>query len=203
LVGNHSGGVALDGAVVVAACFFDLDPPRLAHGMAEKFLSRMPFMSEWSQRTGHFIGLPEHAKRLLLDDRLLLVFPEGARGTAKLFPERHSLVRFGTGFLRLSLETRTPIVPFGFVGGGDAIPTVANLYRLGKLFGAPYLPVTPYLLPLPLPVPVELRFGAPLRFEGDGTEDDVVIETWVEQVKDRIADLIAEGRRRQFRSRGR
>ena len=36
------------------------------------------------------------------------------------------------------METRTPIIPFGFVGGGDAVPTIANLYRLGKLFGVPY-----------------------------------------------------------------
>ena len=26
-----------------------------------------------------------------------MVFPEGARGTAKLYKERHSLVHFGTG----------------------------------------------------------------------------------------------------------
>ena len=56
-------------------------------------------------------GLPEHAVRLLEDDRLLLVFPEGARGTAKLFKDRNSLVRFGTGFMRLALQTGTPIVP--------------------------------------------------------------------------------------------
>ena len=56
-------------------------------------------------------GLPEHAERLLEEDRLLMVFPEGARGTAKLFRERHSLVEFGTGFVRLALKTKTPIVP--------------------------------------------------------------------------------------------
>lgn len=26
LIGNHSGGVAIDGAMVIAACFFELDP---------------------------------------------------------------------------------------------------------------------------------------------------------------------------------
>ena len=60
-----------------------------------------------------------------------MVFPEGARGTAKLYKERHSLVEFGTGFMRLALKTNTPIIPFGFAGGGEAIPTVANAYALG------------------------------------------------------------------------
>lgn len=194
LVGNHSGGVALDGAMVITSAFLELNPPRLAQGMAEKFIDRLPFASIWASRMGQFTGLPETARRLLEDDRLLMVFPEGARGTAKLHKDRWSLVDFGTGFMRLAMQTRTPIVPFGFIGGGDAIPTVANLYKLGKLVGAPYIPVTPYLLPVPRPVPLEVHYGAPLRFDGTGSEDDEVVSKNVEQVKAAIAALIESGR---------
>lgn len=194
LVGNHSGGVALDAAMVIAACFLELEPPRLAQGMAEKFIARVPWASTWTSRLGQFTGLPEQAERLLLDERMLLVFPEGSRGTAKLYPDRWSLVAFGHGFVRLALKTRTPIVPFGFIGGGDAIPTVANLYRLGKLLGAPYLPITPYLLPLPRPVPLEVHFGEPVLLEGDGREDDATVAAHVATVKARIAALVEQGR---------
>jgi 1-acyl-sn-glycerol-3-phosphate acyltransferase len=194
LVGNHSGGVAIDGAMVIASCFFELSPPRLAQGMAEKFINTLPIASLWSNRTGQFTGLPENAERLLRDDRLLLVFPEGARGTAKLYSERYSLVEFGTGFMRLALKTGAPIVPFAFLGGGSAIPTVTNAYALGKLLGMPYIPVTPYLLPLPLPAKLEVHYGAPMTFEGDGSEDDAVVLSYVEQVKQEIARLIERGR---------
>jgi 1-acyl-sn-glycerol-3-phosphate acyltransferase len=196
LVGNHSGGVAIDGAMVLVSLLLELDPPRLGQGMAEKFLARLPISSTWTGRTGQFTGLPEHALRLLEDDRLLMVFPEGARGTAKLYPQRNSLVDFGTGFMRLALKTRTPIIPFGFVGGGDAVPTVKNLYLLGKLLGVPYVPLTPWLLPLPLPVRLAVHYGEPMRFEGSGDEDDAVIEGYVDQVKSRIAALVAKGRGR-------
>src|SRR5262249_3447822 len=141
LVGNHSGGVALDAAMTMTALLLDHDPPRLAQSMVEKFLGRMPFAGVFMNRSGQLTGLPEHARRLLDDDRLLMVFREGARGTAKLYRERHGLVDFGTGFLRLALETKTPILPFAFVGGGEAIPTVFNAVGLGKLVGAPYVPV--------------------------------------------------------------
>jgi 1-acyl-sn-glycerol-3-phosphate acyltransferase len=194
LVGNHSGGVALDGLMVIASCFFDLEPPRLAQAMAEKFINRVPFLSTLSARCGHFTGLPEVAQRLLEDERLLLVFPEGARGTAKLWSERWSLVDFGTGFVRLALKTRAPIVPFGFIGGGDAIPTFANLYRIGKLVGMPYVPVTPWLLPLPRPVPLEIQYGEPIQLDGTGDEDDDVVRGYVEQVKSAIAALVERGR---------
>jgi 1-acyl-sn-glycerol-3-phosphate acyltransferase len=197
LVGNHSGGVALDAAMVIASMFFESEPPRLAQGMAERFINRFPFMSLWSNKLGHFTGLPETAVRLLEDERLLLVFPEGARGTAKLYKERHSLVQFGTGFVRLALRAKAPIVPFAFVGGGEAIPTIANAYTLGRVLGVPYVPVTPWLVPAPLPVALCIEVGEPMAFSGTGAEDDEVIAAHVDEVKGRIAELLERGRRRR------
>jgi len=196
LVGNHSGGVALDGAMVLVSMLMEMEPPRLAHGMAEKFLNMLPFIAEMAARCGQLTGLPEQAARLLEDDRMLLVFPEGARGTAKLYWERHSLVEFGTGFVRLALQTKTPIVPFAFLGGGDAIPTITNLYRVAKLFGAPYIPITPWLLPLPRRVPLSIVYGEAMHLEGSASDEDTVIEGHVESVKQRIAQLIGSHERK-------
>ena len=197
LVGNHSGGVALDGMMVVAATFLEMEPPRLAQGMAEYFLNQMPVASQWTSRLGHLTGIPEHAVRLLEDERMLMVFPEGARGTAKLYRERNSLVRFGTGFVRLALQAKTPIVPFAFVGGGEAIPTVHNSELLGKLTGVPYVPFTPYLLPLPRPVDLQIYFAEPMLFEGTGREEDEVINGYVDRVKRQIGALIEFGAERR------
>jgi 1-acyl-sn-glycerol-3-phosphate acyltransferase len=192
LVGNHSGGVAYDGAMVVTSCFLEMEPPRLAQAMAEKFIDRTPFFAMWASRCGQFPGLPENAVRLLEDDRLLVVFPEGARGTAKLYKERNSLVDFGTGFMRLAMQTRTPIIPFGFRGGGEAFPTVFNAVKLGKMLGVPYIPVTAYLAPIPLPAQLSVHYGAPLIFEGTGREDDEQIRESVEAVKSVVASLMAK-----------
>jgi hypothetical protein len=100
--------------------------------------------------------------------------------------------------MRLALKTRTPIVPFGFLGGGEAQPTVTNLYRVGRLLGMPYLPVTAYGLPLPLPVRLEVHYGEPMHFEGSGDEEDSVIQGYVEQVKGRIAAIIEQRRRERW-----
>ncbi len=195
LIGNHSGGVAIDGAMVIGSAFLEMNPPRLAQGMVEKFINKIPFASLWSNKTGQFTGLPEHAIRLIEEDRLWMVFPEGARGTAKLWKDRYSLVDYGSGFMRLALKTHTPIVPFGFLGGGDAVPTVMNSYALGRLLGVPYVPITPYGLALPLPVKLEVYYGAPLVFQGTGSEEDEVIFGYVDQVKREVASLIDRGRR--------
>lgn len=199
LVGNHSGGYAIDAVLLIGACFFDLDPPRLAHGMADKFIGRIPFLSQLASQTGQITGLPEHAVQLLEDERALMVFPEGVRGTSKLYRNRRSLVRFGTGFMRLALQSGTPIVPVAIIGGGEAVPTVANIKVLGRLLGVPYLPITAYGVPWPLPVSIHYHFGEPMRFDGSGTESDTAIAAQVERVRQTIQALMDEGGRSYHR----
>jgi len=194
LVSNHSGGVPADGGMIIASLFFSLDPPRAVHGMVEKFAQEWPFVSQWFNRVGQLPGLPEHAIRLLRDGRLLMVFPEGARGLGKLYKDRYHLSHFGTGFMRIALQTGTPIIPLAFIGGEEAMPTVFHARRLARLVGAPYWPVPPYLLPLPLPLGCEIHYGKPMHFEGNGDESDDIIEGYVEQVKSVINVLVARGR---------
>ncbi|MDY0002508.1 MAG: lysophospholipid acyltransferase family protein [Polyangia bacterium] len=203
LVGNHSGGLPVDGGMLLTALLLDHEPPLLAHGMVEKFANRWPFLSTWFSRVGQFTGLPEHATALLRADRVLMVFPEGARGTGKLYDQRYELVDFGTGFMRMALQTQTPIIPLAFVGGEEAIPVKLHLDGLARLVGAPYIPVTSYGLPIPLPVACSITFGAPMRFEGDGQEADAVIEEYVQAVKDEIVRLIDLGRKARRRRLGR
>lgn len=195
VVGNHSGGLPVDGAMVLASLLLELDPPRLGQGMVEKFANRWPFLSHWFSRVGQFTGLPEHAERLLENERCLMVFPEGARGTGKLYRDRYNLVRFGTGFMRLALSTNTPIVPFAFIGGEEALPTVMHLKRLARLISVPYIPISPYVLPVPLPIPCQIFYGEAMEFEGDGSETDEVIIGYVDEVRSKIEGLIEEGRR--------
>ena len=95
--------------------------------------------------------------------------------------------------MRLALSTDTPIVPFAFIGGGDAIPTVMNLYKIAKLFGAPYIPITPWLLPCRGRVPLRILYGEPIRLHGSASDEDAAIEALVDSVKQRIAALIAAG----------
>lgn len=193
IVGNHSGGFALDAGCVIASLFLEMDPPRLAQGMVEKFIAKFPGAAMWATRAGQLTGLPENAARLLEEDRLIMVFPEGSKGTAKLYKDRYSLVNFGTGFMRLALRTKSPIIPMAFLGGGEAVPTMFNATKLGNLMGVPYIPVTPWLVPVPLPVQLDLYYGEPMRFEGTGNEDDETIQAYVDQVKATMAAMLERG----------
>ncbi len=50
LIGNHSGGLPVDGGMVMASAFFEKEPPRLVHGMVEKFAQSWPIVSQLFSR---------------------------------------------------------------------------------------------------------------------------------------------------------
>jgi 1-acyl-sn-glycerol-3-phosphate acyltransferase len=200
LIGNHAGNTfAWDGAMLAEALFLEGDPPRIVRGMAEYFLPTIPFFNVYMQRFGSIVGTPENCIQLLEQEEAIMVFPEGQRGFVKTYRQRYQLQTFGLGFMRLALETDTPIVPIGIVGGEEQSPGLANLRSVGRLMGSPAFPITltfPWLGPagfIPLPVKYYIEFGEPLRFEGDPTEDDATIGEKVEVVKDAIRELIEAG----------
>lgn len=203
LVGNHSGGLPVDGGMVLVSMILEKNPPRLVHGMVEKFAQTLPLVSTWFSRVGQFTGLPEHALSLLEDERVLMIFPEGAKGTGKLYKDRYRLVDFGTGFMRLALKTGSPVVPFAFVGGEEALASHTHFDFMARLVGTPYWPVPSYLIPLPLPIACDIHYGDPMHLSGDGTEADEVVLQHVEEVKERISRLIEQGRAIRHRRLGR
>ncbi len=194
LIGNHSGQLPFDGVLVGTALAMEAEPPRFARAMIEKFFATPPWLNVWMARVGQLIGLPENAERLLLEeDAVVLVFPEGARGSGRVWRDRYKILGFGHGFMRLALRTRTPIVPFGLVGAEEACLSFSRLAPLARLLGTPYLPLSPQLIPLPLPTKIHIRIGAPMHFEGRGDEDDADIDMMVAEVEARCASLMQEG----------
>ena len=199
LICNHAGQLPFDGAMLSMAMLLEATPPRLARPMAEYWVSELPFVSIAAARTGALVGTRENCVHMLDAGECVMAFPEGVRGMNKLYSQRYQLQRFGLGFLRLALETNTPIVPVALLGSEEQQPGLANLAPVARLLGMPALPITPtfpLLGPLgllPLPVRYHFYFGEPLRFEGNASDEDAVIEAQVEEVRDAIHGLFERG----------
>ena len=203
LVGNHSGGIPLDAAMIGAAVDLEHPEHRLVRFLYDRFVAAMPLMGDFYNRLGSVIASFDNAHSLLTQGHLVGVFPEGVAGVAKGIGNRYRLQPFHTSFVRLSLRLRVPIIPTAVVGAEETYPVIGKLQRLGplkELLNVPYLPVTP-LFPLfgvlgvvPLPTRWRIRFGAPIRpYEGRGTSrlpPKRTIERLAEQTRLQIQSML-------------
>jgi 1-acyl-sn-glycerol-3-phosphate acyltransferase len=197
LISNHSGQVPFDGMMIAMAMFLDAEPPRMVRAMVEKWVQTLPYVSMLFNRTGQVVGVPENCERLLEQEELILAFPEGTRGISKPFTRRYQLEEFGLGFMRLAIETHSPIVPVAVIGAEEQFINVGNLDWLAKTLGVPVLPMVPqFFIPggqLPLPTKYHVYFGEPMYFEGDPDDDDAVIEEKVWLVRQTIQGMLNRG----------
>jgi len=193
VIANHSGQLPLDGLLVGYALATNPHGPRAPRAMIERFFPTVPYLGNLLNSMGAVIGDPLNCSKMLEQEEAIIVFPEGVRGSGKLYKHRYQLQRFGNGFVHLAMAHKTPVVPVGVVGCEETMPSIANIAPLARLLGIPYAPVA---LPVPLPARVYLNFGEPLHFNGPTTDEEGVT-AHVEQVKDRIRDLIDVGLRQR------
>ena len=168
LIGNHSGAIPVDAMMLAHALDRIEDPEsprRVARILYDRFIDGMPPLADLYRRAGAVPASFAVADRLLARGELVVLFPEGVAGVAKLFENRYRLQPFATSAARLAWKYRVPVVPFAVVGAEEAYPVVGRSEEAGRAFGAPYLPITPFfplLGPfglLPLPSRWTIRFG--------------------------------------------
>lgn len=199
LVANHGGQFPIDGLLIILSVYYYGQPQRVVRGLVDRWVPSLPFFSTIFSRCGQMIGSPKNAESLLNQDQLLLVFPEGSRGSGKSIFEKYRLKEFGQGFIRLAMKTDSPIIPVSVVGTEECYPAIYHSDFLAKLLKLPYFPITPFfpilgpLGLLPLPCKISIKFGKPIHLEGDldtQSQDDVLRS--VDKVRKAVASQIRQ-----------
>jgi 1-acyl-sn-glycerol-3-phosphate acyltransferase len=162
LVSNHAGAIPSDAPVIMHGIESELHRP--VYGLAENLFRAMPFLGTMWSRLGGVAAHPDNAYRLLHDEeQLVLVFPEGTKGTGKHYSQRYHLHRFGRGgFVEIAMRAGVPVIPIAVVGSEEAMPTLWKSNRLAKMFSVPYVPVTANMLAFG-PLGLVLTFPAKFR----------------------------------------
>jgi 1-acyl-sn-glycerol-3-phosphate acyltransferase len=205
LVANHAGAIPPDAPVIMHGIEKEIGRP--VYGLADFWFKTIPFVNVFWNRAGGVTAHPDNAYKLLHDDQqLALVFPEGTKGTSKLYSERYRLRRFGRGgFVEIAMKSGVPIVPIAVVGAEEAMPIVYKLPVVDKLLGLPYFPITlnqlifsPILGPilgslLYLPAKFYIRVLSPVYFDVPPDQEryskSKVMEE-AEQIRLRIQDSL-------------
>src|SRR3954454_14093687 len=113
LVSNHSGALPPDAAMITKAIREEHPHGRPVNITVEHFFKGYPGFSMLIPKIGCVAAHPANVHRLLFDEeQLVLVFPEGRKGTEKLYKDRYRLRRFGRGgFVEAAMRAKAPIVP--------------------------------------------------------------------------------------------
>jgi 1-acyl-sn-glycerol-3-phosphate acyltransferase len=199
LAANHAGALLSPGGGIVAKALREEHPQaREVSIPVERSFRGAPGLSMLMPKVGCVPAHPDNVQRLLYDEqRIVLMFPEGAGATEKLYRDRYRLRRFGRGgFVEAAARGRVPIVPVCVVGAEEAAPVFARLPLLGRLTGLPPVPVTPtfpHLGPLGmvayLPAKFRVRFLEPIEVELSAIDRDKgLLQSVSEQVRTRIQD---------------
>ena len=142
LVSNHAGALPPDAAMIAKAIREEHPSPRPLYLTVEHFFKGYPGFSMLIPKIGGVAAHPANVHRLLYDERqLVLVFPEGRKGTEKLYKDRYRLRRFGRGgFVEAAMRAEAKLVPLCVVGAEEAAPVFAQVARAAEAHRADLLP---------------------------------------------------------------
>jgi 1-acyl-sn-glycerol-3-phosphate acyltransferase len=202
LVANHAGILPWDGTMISVAIRRQHPHPRYPRFLVLDWAFTLPFVSVAMRKVGGVVASPYNASRLLEQDELVAVFPEGAKGAGKDFSERYRLQRFGRGgFVEIALRAGAPIIPVAVVGSEEIYPKIGESRLMARAIGAPYFPITPtfpLLGPLgaiPLPSKWRIEFGEPIRTDTFGAEvadDRASVFELSERVREEVQRMVYE-----------
>jgi 1-acyl-sn-glycerol-3-phosphate acyltransferase len=205
LVSNHSGALPPDAALIAKAIREEHSRPRPLYITVEHFFKSYPGFSMLIPKIGCVAAHPANVQRLLYDEeQLVLVFPEGRKGTEKLYKDRYRLRRFGRGgFVEAAMRAEAKLVPTCVVGAEEAMPVFAQLDFMKKLTGLLYFPITPtfpWLGPFGmlayLPAKLKIRFLEPIdtvELGGvDAAQDKALVQTVAQEIRGRIQESLHE-----------
>ncbi|MGI8631415.1 MAG: lysophospholipid acyltransferase family protein [Solirubrobacterales bacterium] len=204
LVSNHSGALPPDAMMIARAIREEHPRPRNLAILVEHFFKGYPGFSMLLPKLGCVAAHPANAQRLLYDEqRLVLVFPEGRKGTEKPYKDRYRLRRFGRGgFVNAAMRANAKIVPVCVVGAEEAMPVLTQLRFMKRLTGLLYFPVTPtfpWFGPLGalgyLPAKFKIRFLEPIdtaTLGADPERDRGLVQTISQDVRALIQENLLE-----------
>jgi 1-acyl-sn-glycerol-3-phosphate acyltransferase len=200
LVANHSGQLPWDGTMLTLAVLSEHPAQRLARVLYSGMFPGVPFISSWLVRMGGTLAAVENCTRLLEQDELVVVFPEGYKGIGKTFRHRYVLARFGRGgFVRAALSSGAPIIPVAVVGAEETYISLHKSSTLAAITGMPYFPITPtfpwlgVLGFVPLPTKWTIDFGKPIPTAGygpDAADNPALVLQLTDEVRGVVQDML-------------
>ncbi|MCB0412793.1 MAG: acyltransferase family protein [Bdellovibrionales bacterium] len=191
---NHSGFAGFDAMILTHEIFKGKHriPRVLTHYLW--FITKATSIP--ANKMGYIEATTENGLKELQKGHLIILFPEGENGNFKPTSKAYTLQEFKRGFVRMALNTNTPIIPTIVIGAEETNINLKQL-KLGK-----YLPGLTLPLPMnviPLPVKWKIKFLPPIFLdEAPGTVND---RARVKEIADEIQSTLQQAINTELQNR--
>lgn len=201
IVGNHSGGAEpIDVAPILARWVRERGIEAPLYMLGYDLLFAYPVAGWLLRKLGLVPASPRVARRALARGAAVVVFPGGDYEAFRPWSERNQIEFDGrTGFIRLALSMRVPVVPMTIHGAHQSTIVLTRGRRIADAMGLdrlrikvfPFiwnipLGVTPALVPTTvLPSKVTVQLGKPLdwsRYDPHRAGDPVVVQRCYDEI---------------------
>jgi 1-acyl-sn-glycerol-3-phosphate acyltransferase len=191
LIGSHNGGMAAPDLYMIMRDWYEkFGTNRPAYALMNPAIwTAMPGLARLATQVGTLRAHPRMALEALHRNASLLIYPGGVQDLFKPYSERNKIHFYGRrGFIKLALQTETPIIPLISHGAHSTLIVLAEIYpQLQQLhqLGLPWLfGIDPEVCPIylgwpwgvaigplpniPFPVQIHTRVCQPITFEQYG-----------------------------------
>ncbi|MFL5815718.1 MAG: 1-acyl-sn-glycerol-3-phosphate acyltransferase [Bdellovibrionia bacterium] len=153
IIPNHSGFAGAD--ALILAHVIKRETRRRARLLAHRaFFDFSKTLKAVAERFGLRKATVTGGQEMLKQGRLVILFPEGEVGNFKPTFKRYQLQPFHTGFLRMAIPNRAPIIPCVIIGAEEASLNLGNV-DLSKFIKGIRIPFP--VNPVPLPAKWKIR----------------------------------------------
>jgi 1-acyl-sn-glycerol-3-phosphate acyltransferase len=195
IISNHSGFAGLD-ALMLNHVLVD-DVKRIPRVLTHKLWFSTDFTQNAAQKMGFYEANYENGRQFLRRKNAVVIFPEGEDGNFKSSQKMYTLQEFKRGFIRMAIETESPIVPVLVIGAEESNFNFAKL-KINTLFKGLKLPLPVNLIPLPARWKIVFMDPIYLPYDQSILED----HEYIREIASDIQELMQERMNSEIKKRG-
>lgn len=144
-----------------------------------------------AQKLGFVEATTENGLSALKKNQLVVLFPEGEYGNFKPSSKAYQLQEFKRGFIRMALETNSPIVPTLILGAEETHVNLSRL-KLTKFLRGVVLPLPLNLIPLPSKWKIIFMEPMRLPYKKEAACDRELVHELAEELQEKMQTRLNE-----------
>lgn len=142
-----------------------------------------------AQKLGFIEATTDNGIKALEKKQIVVLFPEGEYGNFKPSSKAYHLQEFKRGFVRMALQTGSPIIPTLVIGAEETHVNLSRL-KLTRFLRGVVLPLPLNIIPLPSKWRIIFMEPIKLPYKKESANDRELVHELAEEIKEKMQERL-------------